>query len=103
LLDVWLPRGAGGLRWRIGGRYRIEREGRFRLHPARLRPLDRECRQRAGAHPDRIQCRNARDHLSQWIAANPQDVLATNFGQPAEVFAKFPDRDAFIAGKDATG
>jgi oxalate decarboxylase len=40
--------------------------------------------------------------LSQWIAANPRDVLATNFGQPAEVFGKFPDRDVFIAGKDGT-
>ena len=38
--------------------------------------------------------------LSQWIAANPKDVLATNFGQPAELFGKFPDRDVFIAGKD---
>jgi len=38
--------------------------------------------------------------LSQWIAANPRDVLATNFGQPPEVFEKFPDRDVFIAGKD---
>jgi oxalate decarboxylase len=38
--------------------------------------------------------------LSQWIAANPKDVLATNFGQPAEVFGKFPDRDVFIASKD---
>src|SRR5438309_571062 len=38
--------------------------------------------------------------LSQWIAANPKDVLATNFGQPSEVFGKFPDRDVFIAGKD---
>ena len=38
--------------------------------------------------------------LSQWIAANPQDVLATNFGQPADVFGKFPDRDVFIADKD---
>ena len=28
--------------------------------------------------------------LSQWIAANPRDVLATNFGQPAEPFGKFP-------------
>jgi oxalate decarboxylase len=37
--------------------------------------------------------------LSQWIAANPKDVLATNFGQPSEVFGKFPDRDVFIAGK----
>jgi oxalate decarboxylase/phosphoglucose isomerase-like protein (cupin superfamily) len=38
--------------------------------------------------------------LSQWIAANPKDVLATNFGQPVEVFEKFPDRDVFIARKD---
>jgi oxalate decarboxylase len=38
--------------------------------------------------------------LSQWIAANPEDVLATNFGQPAEGFGKFPDRDVFIADKD---
>ena len=37
--------------------------------------------------------------LSQWIAANPKDVLATNFGQPAELFAKFPDRDVVIANK----
>jgi oxalate decarboxylase len=40
--------------------------------------------------------------LSQWIAANPKDVLATNFGQPAEAFGKFPDRDVFIAGRDGT-
>jgi oxalate decarboxylase len=38
--------------------------------------------------------------LSQWIAANPRDVLATNFAQPAEAFEKFPDRDVFIANKD---
>jgi oxalate decarboxylase len=38
--------------------------------------------------------------LSQWIAANPKDVLATNFAQPAEAFEKFPDRDVFIADKD---
>jgi oxalate decarboxylase len=38
--------------------------------------------------------------LSQWIAANSKDVLATNFGQPAELFGKFPDRDVFIAAKD---
>jgi oxalate decarboxylase len=36
--------------------------------------------------------------LSQWIAGNPADVLATNFGQPAELFTKFPDRDVFLAG-----
>ncbi|MFG3593805.1 hypothetical protein [Bradyrhizobium sp. RDI18] len=37
---------------------------------------------------------------SQWIAANPKDVLATNFGQPAELFGKFPDRNVAIAEKD---
>lgn len=40
--------------------------------------------------------------LSQWIAANPKDVLATNFSQPAEVFGNFPDRDVFIAGRDGS-
>lgn len=38
--------------------------------------------------------------LSQWIGANPLDVLATNFGKPASVFEKFPHRDVFIADKD---
>ena len=38
--------------------------------------------------------------LSQWIAANPADVLATNFGQPADLFERFPQRDVFIAGKN---
>jgi oxalate decarboxylase len=37
--------------------------------------------------------------LSQWIAANPNDVLATNFGQPAELFDRFPPRDVFVTGK----
>ncbi|MGD9723768.1 MAG: cupin domain-containing protein [Pirellulales bacterium] len=35
--------------------------------------------------------------LSQWIAGNPTDVLATNFGKPASLFEKFPKRDVFIA------
>jgi oxalate decarboxylase len=35
--------------------------------------------------------------LSQWIASNPADVLATNFGQPPELFGKFPNHDVFIA------
>ena len=35
--------------------------------------------------------------LSQWIAGNPADVLATNFAQPAELFGSFPKRDVFIA------
>jgi oxalate decarboxylase len=38
--------------------------------------------------------------LSQWIAGNPPDVLATNFGKPAAFFEKFPHRDVFIADKD---
>ena len=36
--------------------------------------------------------------LSQWIAGNPADVLATNFGQPPELFGKFPHHDVFVAG-----
>jgi oxalate decarboxylase len=35
--------------------------------------------------------------LSQWIAGNPADVLATNFGKPASLFEKFPHKDVFIA------
>jgi oxalate decarboxylase len=38
--------------------------------------------------------------LSQWIAGNPADVLATNFGVPATVFSNFPNRDVFMASKD---
>jgi oxalate decarboxylase len=34
--------------------------------------------------------------LSEWIAANPLDVLATNFGKPASLFEKFPRKDVFI-------
>ena len=41
--------------------------------------------------------------LSQWIAANPADVLATNFSQPPELFARFPHQDLFIAGKNGPG
>lgn len=37
--------------------------------------------------------------LSQWIAANPVDVLATNFSKPAALFEKFPRQDVFIAPK----
>jgi oxalate decarboxylase len=39
--------------------------------------------------------------LTEWMAANPVDVLATNFGKPAALFEKFPKKDVFIAGKDA--
>jgi oxalate decarboxylase len=38
--------------------------------------------------------------LSQWIASNPADVLATNFSQPAKLFEKFPTKDVFIAAKN---
>jgi len=38
--------------------------------------------------------------LSQWIAGNPPDVLATNFGQPAALFEKFPKHDVFISDRD---
>jgi oxalate decarboxylase len=41
--------------------------------------------------------------LSQWIAGNPADVLATNFGQPPELFGKFPNHDVFIADRDGPG
>ena len=34
--------------------------------------------------------------LSQWIAGNPLDVLATNFSQPEEFFKKFSKEDVFI-------
>ena len=35
--------------------------------------------------------------LSQWIAGNPIDVLATNFSKPAALFEKFPRKDVFIS------
>ncbi len=38
--------------------------------------------------------------LSQWIAGNPADVLATNFSRPASLFEKFPHHDVFIAPKE---
>jgi oxalate decarboxylase len=41
--------------------------------------------------------------LTEWIAANPPDVLATNFGKPAELFGKFPKKDVFITDRDGSG
>jgi oxalate decarboxylase len=40
--------------------------------------------------------------LTEWMAANPPDVLATNFGQPASLFEKFPRKDVFITDKPGT-
>lgn len=37
--------------------------------------------------------------LTQWIAGNPVDVLATNFSQTTELVDKFPHRDVFVAPK----
>lgn len=34
--------------------------------------------------------------LTEWIAGNPPDVLATNFGKPASLFKEFPKMDVFI-------
>ena len=36
--------------------------------------------------------------LSQLLAAQPSDVLATNFGRPAATFDAFPKADVFISG-----
>jgi oxalate decarboxylase len=41
--------------------------------------------------------------LSQWIAGNPADVLATNFGQSPDLFGKFPGYDVFLAGNKGLG
>jgi len=35
--------------------------------------------------------------LSQWMAGNPADVLATNFSKPESLIEKFPRSDVFIA------
>lgn len=37
-------------------------------------------------------------NLSQWIAGQPADVLAVNFGRPAATFDAFPKRNVFMAG-----
>jgi oxalate decarboxylase len=41
--------------------------------------------------------------LSQWIAGNPADVLATNFSKPAALCEKFPHHDTFISAPDGPG
>jgi YVTN family beta-propeller protein len=39
--------------------------------------------------------------ISQWIAGNPADVLATNFGRPAALFDTFPKAGVFIAAGES--
>ena len=36
--------------------------------------------------------------LSGWLAANPRQLLSTNFGVPEQVLSQFPSTAAFIAG-----
>ena len=38
--------------------------------------------------------------LTEWMAGNPLDVLATNFGRPEDLFKRFPHRDVFITDKE---
>jgi oxalate decarboxylase len=42
-------------------------------------------------------------NLSQWVAGNPADVLATNFGQSADLMRTLPAHEVFIAHKDGPG
>lgn len=42
-------------------------------------------------------------NLSQWIAGNPVDVLATNFGKPAAWCEQLPRGDVFIAEGPRSG
>ena len=79
-------------------------EGRRRLHPAGVRALDRERRRQAVPRPHRVQHRGLRGRSTcrEWIAGNPLDVLATNFGKPASLFEKFPRKDVFIADKEGS-
>ena len=58
-------------------------EGRCRLHPAGLWPLDRECRQRSCAHPDRVQCRRLRDHRPVAVDRGKSQGCARHEFQPA--------------------
>jgi oxalate decarboxylase len=60
---------------------------------------DRSCRVLIGFNTGVYETIN----LSQWIAGNPADVLATNFGKPAALFEKFPHEEVFIAGGGASG
>ena len=82
------------------GRYRAETldTGRRRLHPARLRPLDREHRPEGGAHPDRLQHRPLPGDRPVAMDRRQPDVLAGGeFQQAGSIFEKFPKERVFIA------
>ena len=64
--------------------------------PAVRLAADRPCRILIGLNTGTY----AAIDLSQWIAGNPLDVLATNFSQPATLFERVPRRNVFIASKD---
>ena len=85
------------------GRFRTEamEQGRRRLHPARVTvtrlrtSATSPCRVLIGFNTGVYETID----LSQWIAGNPLDVLATNFSKPESLFEKFPKKDVFIADK----
>jgi oxalate decarboxylase len=37
--------------------------------------------------------------LTGWMAGNPVEVLATNFGKPEALFRRFPCQDVFITDR----
>jgi oxalate decarboxylase len=57
--------------------------------------LHRRCRLLIGFNTGKYEAID----LSQWIAGNPVEILATNFGQPAAVIEQFPHERVFIAPK----
>jgi oxalate decarboxylase len=40
--------------------------------------------------------------LSEWLAANPDDVLRTNFGLPESIVKKLPKEKVFMKPPDTT-
>ena len=88
------------------GRYRIEtlEKGDVGYIPQGYGHSIENVGDKTAPHPDRVQSGIYESiDLSQWIAGNPADVLATNFGQPPDLFAKFPNHDVFIAGRSGPG
>ena len=54
---------------------------------------DKRCRILIGFNTGRYEAID----LSQWIAGNPVEILASNFSQPASVIEQFPHERVFIA------